>query len=1224
MSFWNQDPNVVSTKNPTEFFSDICNIQIPIAKLNEITIFDWLWKLDIDGLKTTDMGLDEAEPLVKKGNNTTIPPSSTPPPRSYNDYELLTNKQKKAGSASEPIGTSAIQFEPLIYQVKTTKLETSIQYKLFEVLIQSYNPAVNQREVLTKEKLTLISIFLDCVLQSEVMKLAFLYIKHRLGYKYFNYQRFKGTLFYIWFALHTLIVVDPTTKVRTPKVNPIDPPATNGTTTTPASSLDPGDGSLSANSKRELEQRSIAKVQYSSAFEHVFVGEIQLNKKPRGNHNNDSSRPSTQPTPSPSVTPSLFSPNSTAPVITSTSTLDLSLQVPLNIPPSPSPPQPQPQPQTNAITPMSLSQPTGLFSPNPTFDIHELKLGDELLSNESLIPGLMTSSLGDTYLSQNQYVQSFLNDLSYTFLDSDSSDEESSLDDDYDDDDDNDSDCENGSDNNCCDDTHAHNAGLDCIQIPKDDQDKGATSPSDPEDGDYVNIDTIIDLPILPNPTIVHSNSNTCKHHRVRPSNTNTPGFSPSQALLRRASVSRRVSATQPSGALKPNQSPLLVDAEHPNDVGVSLVDDFKLYIQSEEQKAEEKKKEEEERIEEAKKHIEEETARIGLNNSNTGLLHAHKGRNKNHAEQNHAPNKSSNMPSEEEIWAKREARRLAKKIEIAKAEPTRQERYLKRMEKIQRKYNQQLFTKTQCNGVVLGLHYWYTYYLLERAHNIQYLGHKFNKNSLCKLDAPFISLRFLWNLGNKSFIKDRGSMFLGCSPAFLLAFSTVAFFEVQSVTDATHHNPHRYDLDYEYDNETQTHAGRKDYHQKLSQYSYKTSSRVPNSTSPPVSPSVDTPVPVITNSPSFSTPNAQSEAFYPANYHPSSRRGSATSATTSPLTPELTAGGTTTTTTTTTTITHNHAAALPPPPIFICETRHNHPKSNSNQLSGFVKPDVKSSSQSPTISIRHDKPKSGRADDDYHNNNEIMSDKNDNNQHQPKYSHTNAHKHKTSSRNHTPDGSLSRNSSKPAQRTKDADYLISSSDLEQQNNDDDDNDDDDDDDGNNPSSRRRGRNKMIDNMSQSSRNASNSSRGGNKTNNSNFKNQSPHRNSSHNSQNRINGNTARAQQHQFEEELRYHAGNARIAKNDPNHNHDSPEVPPQQVYEHDIGRGRENDRQQIGLGWASLPSATSNFITRRVIDGFVYEIIVCKEKDFLVSVYNNLIGKADEMELENLKGVSY
>jgi len=252
MSFWDQNPHRTnSSKSQTKFSSDVLGVDIPMNELNEINILDWLWQLDIDGLRTTDFALAMEN-------------------SSFNDHELITNKQKKSCSSSESIPASLLQYEPFIYQILNTKVETNLQYKIFELLIETYNPAVNERETLSREKLSLISIFLDSLLQTEVMKLAFLYIKHKLGYRYFNYQRFKGTLFYIWFALHTLIVVDPTIKRNQTPV----PKEDGSPSVRPGSSSRPGSAS-STGSKRD---KQIAKVQYSSAFEHIFVGEIQLDK----------------------------------------------------------------------------------------------------------------------------------------------------------------------------------------------------------------------------------------------------------------------------------------------------------------------------------------------------------------------------------------------------------------------------------------------------------------------------------------------------------------------------------------------------------------------------------------------------------------------------------------------------------------------------------------------------------------------------------------------------------------------------------------------------------------------------------------------------------------------------------------------------------------------------------------------------------------------------------
>eukprot|EP00461_Guttulinopsis_vulgaris_P003126 UN03127 len=76
----------------------------------------------------------------------------------------------------------------------------------------------------------------------------------------------------------------------------------------------------------------------------------------------------------------------------------------------------------------------------------------------------------------------------------------------------------------------------------------------------------------------------------------------------------------------------------------------------------------------------------------------------------------------------------------------------------------------------------------------------------------------------------------------------------------------------------------------------------------------------------------------------------------------------------------------------------------------------------------------------------------------------------------------------------------------------------------------------------------------------------------------------------------------------------------PQQQQQYSPTTKDANRVVNLHYNWTAMPNVASNYLTRRVINGFVYEIIICKERDFLVSCYQNLIGPAEDGNNTNNK----
>lgn len=87
--------------------------------------------------------------------------------------------------------------------------------------------------------------------------------------------------------------------------------------------------------------------------------------------------------------------------------------------------------------------------------------------------------------------------------------------------------------------------------------------------------------------------------------------------------------------------------------------------------------------------------------------------------------------------------------------------------------------------GNVLGYHNWVKFYIDERVQLVDYLGTKYAKNSIAKIGAPFACIRFRWDQDGETYVKDRGSFFVGISPEFAMAVSTVCYFETYNLASA-------------------------------------------------------------------------------------------------------------------------------------------------------------------------------------------------------------------------------------------------------------------------------------------------------------------------------------------------------------------------------------------------------------------------------------------------------
>ncbi len=83
--------------------------------------------------------------------------------------------------------------------------------------------------------------------------------------------------------------------------------------------------------------------------------------------------------------------------------------------------------------------------------------------------------------------------------------------------------------------------------------------------------------------------------------------------------------------------------------------------------------------------------------------------------------------------------------------------------------------------GHVLGYHNWLKFYFDEADSLIDYLGTRYSKPSLSNSGAPFVSVRFRWDQDGRTFVKERGSFFVGVSPEFSIAVSTICFLETET-----------------------------------------------------------------------------------------------------------------------------------------------------------------------------------------------------------------------------------------------------------------------------------------------------------------------------------------------------------------------------------------------------------------------------------------------------------
>ncbi|CAJ1437713.1 unnamed protein product [Effrenium voratum] len=92
------------------------------------------------------------------------------------------------------------------------------------------------------------------------------------------------------------------------------------------------------------------------------------------------------------------------------------------------------------------------------------------------------------------------------------------------------------------------------------------------------------------------------------------------------------------------------------------------------------------------------------------------------------------------------------------------------------------------------GLHCWLKFYLEELRGTAGYLGYVYNRNPREALeDHRYISGKFTWKHAGRCLVKDGGGFFIGVSPEWLLADSTIAYLETREEVMASSHGWQRW-----------------------------------------------------------------------------------------------------------------------------------------------------------------------------------------------------------------------------------------------------------------------------------------------------------------------------------------------------------------------------------------------------------------------------------------------
>eukprot|EP00064_Thunnus_orientalis_P015215 superscaffoldBa00002780_g15265 len=146
------------------------NASRPAVNQELSNIFNELWRLDVNRMKP---GID---------------------------YTLSV--QGRAGYVSQGSNVARDQAsQPLFSNVNENKLKTTTTISRFMKLLDNYERSTGVTERVTTEELLEISLFLDAVLQTEVMKRAHRYLVSK-GQSSSNLRQFKNQLQLIWFNLY--------------------------------------------------------------------------------------------------------------------------------------------------------------------------------------------------------------------------------------------------------------------------------------------------------------------------------------------------------------------------------------------------------------------------------------------------------------------------------------------------------------------------------------------------------------------------------------------------------------------------------------------------------------------------------------------------------------------------------------------------------------------------------------------------------------------------------------------------------------------------------------------------------------------------------------------------------------------------------------------------------------------------------------------------------------
>jgi poly(U)-specific endoribonuclease len=139
-------------------------------------IYQELWNSDTNGLSVS----------LRKGDGWQDP-----------DADILLDVQVEAGG-KRGIDLAA---RPLFHKVKEEKLETPT-YKTFIRLLDNYITRVNDTEILEVKEQQEIDAFLDAILPTKPIQLAWKYINQELG-ETFSEKQFRAKLQRVWFELYT-------------------------------------------------------------------------------------------------------------------------------------------------------------------------------------------------------------------------------------------------------------------------------------------------------------------------------------------------------------------------------------------------------------------------------------------------------------------------------------------------------------------------------------------------------------------------------------------------------------------------------------------------------------------------------------------------------------------------------------------------------------------------------------------------------------------------------------------------------------------------------------------------------------------------------------------------------------------------------------------------------------------------------------------------------------